>query len=78
MLYLASSPTPDLSRARSERSFLHFENENTSPIAIPFPTINDQPSVTLSVIVPAYKEQYRRMINQSVLRVNMDSSNILK
>ena len=67
MLYLTSSPTPDLSRARSERSFLHIENENASPIAIPFPTIDDQPSVTLSVIVPAYKEQYRRMIYQPIL-----------
>lgn len=56
MLRLISVPYPIIRRHDEEKYF-------TDPVTgqkEPFPTIEDEPTVELSVIVPAYDEEKRR------------------
>ena len=55
-LRLTSMRHPDLSRAESEKTY---RNPATSKEE-PFPSITDPPSLYLSLVVPAYKEENRR------------------
>lgn len=49
-------PYPDVVRYEDEKHFINTEtNENEK-----FPSLNDEPSLSLSVIVPAYDEEQRR------------------
>ena len=56
-LYLTSSRQPDLSRAESEKSFTDPQQKERKKF--PFPSISDTPSLYLTLVVPAYKEQDR-------------------
>ena len=55
---MTSSIEPDLSRADSEKTY---RNPSTSKVE-PFPSITQSPTVKLSLVVPAYKEETRRML----------------
>lgn len=46
---------PDLKRDPSEKVFLDPQTQKTHP----FPSIDDLPSVYMTLVVPAYKEQDR-------------------
>lgn len=54
-LTVTSSREPDLHRDPSEKCF----EDPTSGEMQPFPSITDPPSIHLSLVVPAYKEQDR-------------------
>lgn len=53
-----TSPYPIIRRHKEERYFLDPEIVEN----IEFPSIDDEPSLDLSVIVPAYNEESRRML----------------
>ena len=57
-LYLAitTKRAPNLSLSENEKRF----TDPSSGERCLFPSINDDPTVTLSVVVPAYKEESRR------------------
>lgn len=65
-LYLTSSRQPDLSRAESEKSFTDPRQKERKKF--PFPSISDAPSLYLTLVVPAYKEQDRlpKMMNETL------------
>ena len=54
-LRLTTKREPDLQRAESEKSFMDPETEKRHP----FPSITSQPSVYMTLVVPAYNEQNR-------------------
>ena len=55
-LWATTSRDPDLRRTQSELNFLDPKDGKRKP----FPKISDPPSLYLSLVVPAYKEQSRR------------------
>ena len=55
-LWATTSRDPDLRRTQSEQTFLDPKDGKRKP----FPKISDPPSLYLSLVVPAYKEQNRR------------------
>ncbi|XP_033098308.1 dolichyl-phosphate beta-glucosyltransferase-like isoform X2 [Anneissia japonica] len=61
-----TSPMPDLRRFDSEKYFLNPNNGNEK---VPFPSIDDPPSVELSVVVPSYNEEERLpiMLDEALL-----------
>ena len=54
-LWVTTLRDPDLRRAESEKTFLDPKDGKRKP----FPSITDAPSVYLSLVVPAYKEEKR-------------------
>lgn len=54
-LWATTSRDPDLRRSQSEQTFLDPKDGKRKP----FPKISDPPSLYLSLVVPAYKEQNR-------------------
>ena len=56
-LLMVGKPYPVLVRHDEEK---YFEDSKTK-IKCPFPSLTDMPTVSLSVIVPAYNEERRRM-----------------
>ena len=54
-LWLVTEREPDLKRADSEKVYLVPGSGETRP----FPSIDDPPSVYMTLVVPAYKEQDR-------------------
>jgi dolichyl-phosphate beta-glucosyltransferase len=65
-VYLKFTTTrePDLSRADSEKSFTDPSSNSTKP----FPSIGDAPSLYLSLVIPAYKEEKRlpKMMDETI------------
>lgn len=55
VLYLTTSKYPKIHRFESENFFYNPKNEKTEP----FPSIEDNWSIHLSVIIPAYNEEER-------------------
>lgn len=53
--YVTAKP-PDMYRSEAEKYFYDHKKKGK----MPFPSIDDPSDVTLSVIVPAYKEEDRR------------------
>ncbi|KAL5011919.1 hypothetical protein ScPMuIL_010470 [Solemya velum] len=64
LVYVMSKPCPDLSRYESEKYFFDPKKKESHR----FRTINDPPSLALSVIVPAYNEEERlpQMLNEAI------------
>ncbi|CAH1400616.1 unnamed protein product [Nezara viridula] len=54
-VYFGAQPYPDIKRSKKEHHFYDVQNSKD----IPFPSIKDPPTVSLSVIVPAYNEEER-------------------
>lgn len=54
-VYFGATPYPDIKRSKKEQHFRDVQNSKD----IPFPSLKDPPTVTLSVIVPAYNEEER-------------------
>ena len=63
-LLLITEREPDLKRDKSEKVFTDPKTEESHP----FPSIDDKPSVHMSLVVPAYKEQDRRKHENVVIR----------
>nr|XP_054754765.1 dolichyl-phosphate beta-glucosyltransferase-like isoform X1 [Lytechinus pictus] len=51
-----TTPQPNMKRFESEKTFVDPQNKGQR---LPFPSINDQPTLALSVIVPSYFEEKR-------------------
>lgn len=56
MLKFSTTPFPDITRNKNEK---FFKNSATAEFE-EFPSIDDEPSVELSVVIPAFDEEQRR------------------
>lgn len=58
MLKFSTTPFPDIKRDKKEKYFKNSGNGESQE----FPSIDDEPSVELSVVIPAFDEEQRRMV----------------
>lgn len=58
MLKFSTTPFPDITRDNKEKYFKNSGNGQSQE----FPSIDDEPSVELSVVIPAFDEEQRRRI----------------
>lgn len=58
MLKFSTTPFPQITRDKREKYFKNSGNGESQE----FPSIDDEPSIELSVVIPAFDEEQRRMV----------------